>query len=65
MNFVFFSVSVSMSFEEVVNIIKSLKGNKVCGCDCILNEQHKESFEILTGHIIVIGNSLFGSGCFP
>lgn len=62
---VFPELDSPITYEEVVNGIKSLKRNKASGCDDLLNEYFIESFHILAGHITDIFNNIFDSGCFP
>ena len=54
-----------ISYEEVINCIKSLKRNKASANDRLLNEYFIESFDILAGHISEIFYIILNTGCFP
>ena len=54
-----------ITYAEVVNSIKSLKRNKACGSDRLLNEYFIESCDILAGHITEIFNIILNLGVFP
>lgn len=51
--------------QEIQLVIRSLKNNKSCGTDQLLNEFFVESFDILSGHLVDLFNAILLSGVFP
>ena len=54
-----------VTFEEVKDVIRSLKKNKSFGGDQLLNEYFIESLDILSSHLVDIFNAILNSGYFP
>jgi hypothetical protein len=55
----------SISEKEVTDAIKSLKNNKACGGDMILNELLKHAADKLLPVFVKIFNIIFESGIIP
>ena len=51
--------------QEIERVIRSLKNNKSCGIDQLLNEYFIESFDILSAHLVDLFNAILSSGVFP
>ena len=54
-----------ITFEEVKEVISSLKRNKSFAGDKLLNEYFIESLDILSSHLVDIFNAILNSGYFP
>ena len=54
-----------ITFEEVKEVINSLKRNKSFAGDKLLNEYFIESLDILSSHLVDIFNAILNSGYFP
>jgi len=51
--------------NEIIKSINSLKRNKACGSDCLLNEYLLECKDIISSHICDIFNAILNSGVYP
>lgn len=58
-------INETISEKEVIDAIKSLKGNKACGGDMILNEFLKHAADKLMPVFVKIFNIVFESGIVP
>ena len=54
-----------ITFEEVKEVISSLKRNKSFAGDKLLKEYFIESLDILSSHLVDIFNAILNSGYFP
>ena len=54
-----------ITFEEIKEVISSLKRNKSFAGDKLLNEYFIESLDILSSHLVDIFNAILNSGYFP
>ena len=51
--------------EEISHVIKSLKSNKACGIDMILNEYLKSTLNIMVSKYVVLFDKILTSGHVP
>ena len=54
-----------ISADEVYKVVRSLKTNKSCAQDGLLNEYFIESIDILCPYMVDIFNAILDSGYFP
>ena len=54
-----------ISYEKILNAIRSLKNNKSCGVDDILNEYFQKAADILIEPLYILFNKILDSGSFP
>ena len=54
-----------ITVEEISHFIKSLKSNKACGIDMILNEYLKSTLNIMLSKYVVLFNEILTSGHVP
>ena len=54
-----------ISADEVYKVVRSLKTNKACAQDRLLNEYFIESIDILCPYMVDIFNAILDSGYFP
>ena len=51
--------------NEIIQSINSLKRNKACGSDWLLNEYLLECKDIFSSHICDLFNAILNSGVYP
>ena len=64
-NCTFSELDEQISHEEILNAIRSLKNNKSCGIDDILNEYFQKAADILIEPIYILFNKILDNGSFP
>ena len=64
-NSTFQEMDMQISHEEILNAIRSLKSNKSCGIDDILNEYFLKAADILIEPLYILFNKILESRSFP
>ena len=64
-NCTFSALDEQISHEEILNAIRSLKKNKSCDVDDILNEYFQKAADILIEPLYILFNKILDSGSFP
>ena len=64
-NCTFSELDEQISHEEILNAIRSLRKNKPCSVDDILNEYFQKAADILIEPLYILFNKILDSGSFP